>query len=235
MEDLILRRNPTRKHPLLGLTVLVVEDSKFASDALRLLCLRSGARIRRADCLCSARKHLTIYRPSLVIIDLGLPDGSGLELIQDLNEARPRVNVLLAMSGDGARQAEAMTAGADGFLEKPLANLTHFQTAILSYQESAKQITGLHEVGSHTIKPDQIAYRDDLSHAATLLEGQQDDSSLKYVAQFLRSIATSAGDIKLEKAAMYLSRSTSQGYVPKSAVREVLGMLQRRMDRQAAF
>lgn len=235
MEDLMLRRNPTQKHPLLGLTVLVVEDSKFASDAMRLMCLRSGARIRRADCLCSARKHLKVYRPSVVLIDLGLPDGSGLELIKDLNTARPRVNVLLGMSGDDTLQAAATNAGADGFLAKPLINLSYFQATILSHLGSTAQVTGLHEAGSQTIQPDQIAYQDDISHAVTLLETPEDDTSLEYATQFLRSIATSAGDMKLEKAAKNLSRATSQGYVPKSVVREVLGMLQRRMDRQAAF
>ena len=58
------------QRPLTGLTVLVIEDSRFASEAVRLLCLKSGARIRRADCLRSAARHLRTYRPAVVIVDL---------------------------------------------------------------------------------------------------------------------------------------------------------------------
>ena len=89
---------PTAERPLLGLTVLVVEDSRFACEAMRLLCLRSGARIRRAGSLRAARRHLQVYRPSIVIADLGLPDGNGIDLIAELAQSQPRVDALLALS-----------------------------------------------------------------------------------------------------------------------------------------
>ena len=90
---------PTSRRPLLGLTVLVIEDSKYASDAMRLMCLRSGARIRRADSLRAARRHLKIYQPSVAIVDLGLPDGPGAELISELCVSCPRPEVILGTSG----------------------------------------------------------------------------------------------------------------------------------------
>ncbi len=124
--------SPTAARPLLGMTVLVVEDSLYACDAMRLMCLHSGARIRRADCLRSARRHLQVYRPSVVIIDLGLPDGSGLDLIEELAATTPRVASILGASGMDGGEAGAIAAGADGFIDKPLTNLGVFQQTILA-------------------------------------------------------------------------------------------------------
>lgn len=195
------QNQPTARRPLLGLTVLVVEDSRFACDALRLLCLRSGARIRRADCLASARRHLQIYRPSVVIADMGLPDGSGADLIEELNRASPRVGVLLAISGDSFAEDSAIAAGADGFLQKPLANLATFQEAILSRLPADRQPAGPRVLPDGDVRPDPIAYRDDLCHAADTLCQNADDPTLAYVGQFLSGIARSAGDRALAEAA----------------------------------
>jgi len=134
--------SPTANRPLLGLTVLVVEDSRFASQAMRLLCLRSGARIRRADSLQSAKRHLAVYRPSAVIIDIGLPDGSGVDLIRELAIATPRVSVILGTSGDPASETLSLKAGADGFIEKPISNIGLFQSKILKHlpKENARTL-----------------------------------------------------------------------------------------------
>ncbi|MCB2124002.1 MAG: response regulator, partial [Rhodobacteraceae bacterium] len=85
--------------------------------------LHSGARVRRADCLRSAERHLSTYRPSVTIVDLVLPDGSGLDLIGRLDGRVPRLPVILATSGDPGMESAARDAGAQGFLAKPLDDL----------------------------------------------------------------------------------------------------------------
>lgn len=200
------RRAPSAAHPLLGLTVLLVEDSRFASEAMRLLCLRSGARIRRADCLRSAHRHLQAYRPTVVIVDVGLPDGSGIDLIRELAASHPRVPVLLGTSGDPDMAQAAKDAGAGGFLEKPVERLAVFQQAILSALPPVASPRGPVLVSDEQVSPDAMALRDDLALAADLLGGSPDDSAIAYVAQFLSGVARVAHDPTLANAAARLAR-----------------------------
>lgn len=195
----------TANRPLLGLTVLVVEDSRYASEALRLLCLRSGARIRRADCLRSARRHLAAYRPTVAIVDLGLPDGRGEELIADLKSSPQQRPVVLASSGDDGAEARAMAAGADGFLAKPIASLAVFQVAILSRLADPERAR-LRALPDDTVTPDPIALRDDLIHAAEVLRPGAGGPAMDYAAQFLHGLALAAGDEGLERAADQLAQ-----------------------------
>lgn len=228
-------QRPTAARPLLGVTVLVVEDSRFASEAMRLLCLRSGARIRRADSIRAARRHLQVYRPSAVVVDLGLPDGSGLDLISDLNQAHPRVGVVLACSADDLTKQAALSAGADCFVAKPILSLADFQRAILENLPGHQQPPGPRSITDETISPDPIAFQDDMAHAADVLMDAGDGDMLDYVAQFIGGVARSAADDALAQAARKLAETRANGRPVNADAARVAGMVQERLSRKLAI
>lgn len=192
-----MTRPPTAERPLLGQTVLVVEDSRYACEALRMICQRSGARIRRADSLRSAARHLRTYRPGIAIIDLGLPDGSGLDLIQTLSSAEPPIDVIMAMSGDDQLGNAARAAGASIFFPKPITSIGAFQAAILAELPKHARPNDIRPVITDEVVPDRIALRDDLALAFDLLSPEPDPTTLAYVTNFLMGLAKSAGDREL--------------------------------------
>ena len=184
---------PTAARPLLGATILLVEDSRFASEAMRLMCLRSGARIRRADTLAAADRHLRAYAPTAAIVDLGLPDGDGEALIARLRDARPRTCGVIGLSGDGDGEARARAAGADGFLAKPLTSLAAFQQAVLAVLPPEVRPPGPRPLSLETVRPDRVAFHDDMAHASAMLAGAGEGGAAAlpagYVAQFLAGVA----------------------------------------------
>ena len=193
-ENFLLSRPPTADRPLLGLTVLLVEDSRFACEAIRMMATRSGARLRRADCLTSARQHLRTYRPSVALIDLGLPDGYGEDLIADLSRATPRIGAILATSADPDGEMRAKMSGADGFIAKPIHNIAAFQAKLLEHVPANRRPRGPRPVTNAQIQPDTLAYHDDLIQIARMIAGGPDPRELDYICQFLNGVADAAGD-----------------------------------------
>lgn len=211
--------------PLSGLTFLVVEDSRFASDALRLLCQRSGARLRRAETMEQARAHLRTYSPDVVLVDLGLPDGRGDLLIRDL-VALPQPMLVLGLSGDPEGRVLAMQAGAAGFMEKPLAGLGAFQRAVLRHLPGRLAPTLRDE--DATVPPDLLALQDDLARAALCLSDDLDANARGYLAGFVAGVARSAGDSDLAAAAAAAARTAE-------ALPLLQSLVQRRLSEGASF
>ncbi|WP_170478500.1 response regulator [Ruegeria arenilitoris] len=230
----ITRPTPTKMRPLLGQTVLVVEDSRYVCDAIRLMCLHSGARFRRADCLKSARRHLQIYRPSVIVVDMGLPDGIGSDLIAELADEVIRIDVILGLSGDDGAEAEAINAGADGFLNKPLKSLAQFQTAILRHVPEDRRPDGSDYIRDETIRPDPLAYQDDMAQIADVLTGPTDHRSLDYAAQFLSGVARDANDTVLANAAQQLALVRASGTPVTVQAARVAGLVQNRLEQHGA-
>lgn len=180
--------------PLQGLTVLAVEDSRFACEALRLMCQRAGARLRRADTLSAARAHLATYRPDVVIVDVGLPDGEGTALIADIAHDMRRPLVLLATSGDPAAEAPAHRAGADGFLPKPIERIADFLAKVLDRLPDSLPLPAGADAPA---APDPIALMDDLRRADGHLASGLPQH---WLTGFLGGLARQAGDPALAAA-----------------------------------
>lgn len=184
--------------PLCGVTVLVVDDSRFACDGLRLMCRRLGARFRRAESLRAADAHLRLYRPDVVIVDLGLPDGRGEGLIRALITQAQRP-VVLGLSGDSRGHLDALGAGADGYLDKPLESLAKLQDMLLTLLPD-RTVPAL-PLPDMALVPDPLALRDDLAYAASLLDRDPDAPMRRYVAGFLGGVARQSHDTRLAEVA----------------------------------
>jgi CheY-like chemotaxis protein len=185
---------------LIGKTVLIVEDSRFICEAARLMCLHSGARLRRADSLAAARRHLNVYFPTIVIIDVGLPDGSGLQLISELAGASPRISVILGTSGDDLMHHQSLKAGADGSLAKPFENLSCFQSTILQLLPVEQKPKGPIVLQDAPVLPDLITFRDDLVQALISLKDYPSAKEEGFIRSFLAGVCAASGDDYMQEA-----------------------------------
>jgi DNA-binding response OmpR family regulator len=101
--------------------VLLVEDSELARDALRQLLQITGHRVSVAATVAEALQAARGERPDLVLLDLTLPDGDGLQIVSELLlEENPPTFV--ALTGHDTREvaARCIAAGCASVLVKPV-------------------------------------------------------------------------------------------------------------------
>jgi two-component system repressor protein LuxO len=100
--------------------VLLVEDTASLSMVYQSVLARAGHKVVCAFSLAEARAHFEAVRPHVVLLDLQLPDGDGLELLEDLRRGAPGSRVIvITANGSINRAVQAMRAGAFDFLVKP--------------------------------------------------------------------------------------------------------------------
>jgi len=204
-----------RRQCLFAVTILLVEDSRSASEAIRLFAAESGARVRRADSLHAASRHLAIYRPNVVMVDLGLPDGDGLALVRHLASAATPISAIVALSGHerGAWQAAATLAGAAACLEKPIPSLRAFQECVLSVlpDSDTRRAPDERDVALVPRASLRTAFEEDLRRSRALLAEALpagDAETIAYCAQFVGSVGEMLGDRDLAAAARRAAHPT---------------------------
>lgn len=99
--------------------VLVVEDETQLRKFLRAALAPHGFQVVEAANAAAASVAATTHVPELILLDLGLPDGDGLEVLRAIREwSRVPIIVISAREREGDKVA-ALDAGADDYLTKP--------------------------------------------------------------------------------------------------------------------
>lgn len=100
--------------------IVVAEDVPSALRFCEAGLLRAGREVLKAETGASAETLIDEASPDLVVIDLTLPDVSGLDLIAKLT-ARPNSCPIIVVTGDGSVKTavDAMRRGARDFIVKP--------------------------------------------------------------------------------------------------------------------
>jgi two-component system response regulator DevR len=113
----------TSEQPLRPLRLLVVDDHEVVRQGLvSLLDRRSGFEVvAQAGSVAESISLAARYEPDLVIMDVRLPDGSGIEACREIRAARPETRVVMLTSyPDEEAVLSAIIAGASGYLLKQI-------------------------------------------------------------------------------------------------------------------
>ncbi|AWK44477.1 two-component system response regulator KdpE [Photorhabdus sp. HUG-39] len=100
-------------------TILIIEDEKEIRRFVRLALEGEGYRVFDSDTLKWGLIEAGTRKPDLIILDLGLPDGDGINLIRDLRQWSAIPVIVLSARDKEADKVAALDVGADDYLSKP--------------------------------------------------------------------------------------------------------------------
>ena len=99
--------------------ILVIDDELQIRRLLRITLEAGGYRVREAENASLGLNEAAVQRPDAIILDLSLPDMSGLDVLRRLREWSHTPVLILSVQGDETAKIAALDAGADDSLTKP--------------------------------------------------------------------------------------------------------------------
>jgi two-component system alkaline phosphatase synthesis response regulator PhoP len=125
------------------LNILIVEDEENLGITLSEYLKALGHACVWAKDAKSAREYFKVERPTVILMDIGLPDGSGLDLAREFRKIRKDfVLLFLSALNDPETKVEGLEIGADDYITKPFAlkELTLRLKRILSSQSEISKL-----------------------------------------------------------------------------------------------
>ena len=102
-----------------GALVLIIEDDPVFADAVKQKCEKRHYVVKLAISASQGREMIKNLKPSVVILDINLPDGSGLELLHDLKTDKHTRDIPVHVMSAENHEKSSLQQGAHSFIEKP--------------------------------------------------------------------------------------------------------------------
>jgi two-component system KDP operon response regulator KdpE len=179
-------------HPL----VLVVEDNRQMREVLRETLDIEGYRVMDAGTVAEGLSEVTTRHPDAVLVDRGLPDGDGLDLVRRVREWSSVPVIVVSAHDREEDKVAALDAGADDYLAKPFGTmelLARLRVALRHSRAATLPKNPVVEVG---------ALRVDLVRRETTMEGRPvvltptEWRLMAYLARHVGKVLTSAQILK---------------------------------------
>ncbi len=112
-------------------TILIIDDEEHARNNISEYLKTSGYEVFEAGTLKEARKHINNGDGDVIILDVQLPDGYGLDFLTEIGSLPQKPpGILITGYGDIEMAVDAMKNGAHDFLTKPIMDLENLETSI---------------------------------------------------------------------------------------------------------
>ena len=153
MSDLSLKMPSQTTHLHSGkLKVLLVDDEMLIRYSLQRLIEREGFSVITAESGLEALRQFEQEKPDIVILDIRLPDTSGLTLLKTIKEISPSVTVVMVTAcPDIQSSVEAMKMGAFDYLDKPI-DIEKLMNILNTLKQERPQDKTVHLPGSVAFK-----------------------------------------------------------------------------------
>lgn len=161
--------------------ILIVEDDEDLAGALLRGLNGEGYQAATAGSVGQARAMLLSGKPDLVLLDLTLPDGDGLDLLaRDLGEPEGPPAIILSARGTVPDRLEGFRVGADDYVVKPFA-LVEIYARIAAVLRRAQVVPTVFRIDDLTV--DTVARRAERGGVALVLSARELDL-LAYLARY---------------------------------------------------
>ncbi len=167
--------------------ILVVDDEPQIRRFLRAGLSTQGYEIIEAATCSEALNRARLDKPDLLILDLGLPDGDGCEVIVKLRETSQVPVIVLSVRASEADKIQALDAGADDYVTKPFS-----VGELLARIRSALRHVAVTEAGEPEFVGGRL--RVDFVRRIVLLDGKELHLSRKEY-EILRHLTANAGKV----------------------------------------